>query len=676
MAHSSSSYNPVNMHTRYCRLAAPPAALLSPAAILQPPATTVSFAGDACTCGDERYNNDTATPHMVNAVMPLVSIDDAKRIAFETSSCSDSNKSQSRNAVAKSEAQRSNLRQNCGVAAFRKSRSTRTTTATSGVTQAPLSEDSNLHNSNLFIRNLDTMVSQTDLERAFAVHGVILSSAVMRDIHTGESLGTAFVRMSSHEEAHRTMEAMNGALVGSRFITVQWAKRHEGAPVGEARKKIMKLFVRNVPVSCTKMDLEGLFGQYGGVRQVTLHKDTSPVKDEAMVRLIAFVIYTEEGAAERAAREVHNTKPFTSCNGIPIMVKLAEDLAKPHRDHNHQHHQQKLSQSTPTAVGARQQQQRSNSERNSSALMTSKSLGCKQFISTGKASINVSSHTSSTTPSIRAGYPSRADASTLDLCTAAEVSFPGHYHQLTPPQCNAPSIRADVGPVMAASLHQHHTIGCINETWAQAPASLSPPNPLQLQAVTVSAPVGDKPLISSPVCGGATGTFFAVNSQQASFMEFSTNSVPQTFFVNNSAPQLSKPALSQLQQQQQQQQHIHRLQLPRFRQLPITVPVSPSSHSLPFAAEVPVSQETCAMASIRNPRVVTLSGQRDSMVGSRHIRVFSDPGEESDLPITDGTPATPPASLCPGRNVATTPPRLQLTYRHNPYINCSFIRVS
>ncbi|GET90422.1 RNA binding protein, putative [Leishmania tarentolae] len=183
---------------------------------------------------------------------------------------------------------------------------------------------------NLILYNIGPHMTEAALHTLFDPFGEVVSCAVMRDIHTGVGLGTAFVRYSEHVDACRALEAFNDrtnpvCVHESKPLVVQWArKQHDGAPAGEARKKIMKLFVRNIPLDCSIEDLEELFGAYGSVRQVTLHKDTSPVQDEAMVRLIAFVIYTEEGAAERAAREVHNTKPFASCNGIPIMIKLAE----------------------------------------------------------------------------------------------------------------------------------------------------------------------------------------------------------------------------------------------------------------------------------------------------------------------------------------------------------------
>ncbi|KPA80492.1 putative RNA binding protein [Leptomonas pyrrhocoris] len=267
--------------------------------------------------------NVTATPQSVNrpitvseltAITKKIDVADSATIGEATSCFIEADKKTSRNA-----------RRALRVSPTTPPSSTPTSTAAGR--QRDVDEHNRL-NSNLFIRNLDADVDQAELDKLFRAYGTILSSAVMRDIHTGQSLGTAFVRMSTHEEARVAMQALHNHPVRSKAILVQWAKRHDGAPVGEARKKIMKLFVRNIPLDCSVEALEALFGQFGCVRQVTLHKDTALVEDAALERLIAFVIYTEEGAAERAATAMHNTRPFPSCNGIPIMIKLAEDQAR------------------------------------------------------------------------------------------------------------------------------------------------------------------------------------------------------------------------------------------------------------------------------------------------------------------------------------------------------------
>ncbi|GET90423.1 RNA binding protein, putative [Leishmania tarentolae] len=640
---------------------ASPDALLSAASILPPPMREETSAGVAYPCSDEGHNNDNETPQTVNTVSSFVQCCKTKKIASDSSMSSDSNLSQTRTTVQKNQAPTSNTRSNYGASVPKKARSSRASTAA----HVNASEESNLHNSNLFICNLDTRVTQAELETAFAEHGTILSSAVMRDIHTGTSLGTAFVRMSSHDEARCTMEAMNGVHIGSRSISVQWARRSEGAPAGEARKKIMKLFVRNIPLDCSIEDLEELFGAYGSVRQVTLHKDTSPVQDEAMVRLIAFVIYTEEGAAERAAREVHNTKPFASCNGIPIMIKLAEDLAKHYREHNHQHQQQQ-GESTPTAAASKQRQRRSHSQRNNLVRIASKSPTQKKTSRNGNAGMSQSSHTSSTTLSIHAGQSSGADASMSDMSVATEVSFLKNYPQLTPLQRNVPPLKTPLDAMMPATLPQQHKPNCVGAALAPSAASLSPSNVLQFLETPPSNVDRGMPAAGTQICKDATTAPYAAGLQKPSFIDIPNSEVEQSFF-NSSTAQLS--------QFEPLQQHQHHIQLPQLGEIPINAPVMPRLYHLPAVHAVPERQDSSCALVIPNTRFEALPVRSRSMNDSQPIVAYSYPGEERDLRIIDTAPVAHPASLRPEPDVTTAPPKLPQTYRHNPYSSCSFVRV-
>lgn len=207
---------------------------------------------------------------------------------------------------------------------------------------------------NLFVRDLPQDLNEDKLRGMFSPFGEIVNSAIMRNIHTGVSLGTAFVRFAKHEEALRAMESFAGgrAVAGSKRVTVQWARReHDKAPAGDERRKMRKLFIRNVPKDVTQEMLTALFSQYGPVKSVSTHRDTAaanavsqpsgaaaeaadgPAAHDAgnpEDRRIAFVTFDMEGVAEQATAAVHNTMPFASCQGIPLMVKLAEDTPVRH----------------------------------------------------------------------------------------------------------------------------------------------------------------------------------------------------------------------------------------------------------------------------------------------------------------------------------------------------------
>ncbi|CCW59645.1 unnamed protein product [Phytomonas sp. EM1] len=184
---------------------------------------------------------------------------------------------------------------------------------------------------NLFVRKLAASITEKVLQNIFEPFGTITSFALMRDIHTGESLGTAFVRYQNHEEAFRAMKTLNGADLYGRPISIQWAKKqHDGTPIGEDRKRIRKLFVRNIPMDVTSKQLRQLFSPHGAISNVTIHNDTVALPGTEgghapPQRNIAFILFYEDGAAEAAVRALHNAHPFESCEGIPLMVKLAED---------------------------------------------------------------------------------------------------------------------------------------------------------------------------------------------------------------------------------------------------------------------------------------------------------------------------------------------------------------
>ncbi|KAG5499017.1 hypothetical protein GH5_03715 [Leishmania sp. Ghana 2012 LV757] len=188
---------------------------------------------------------------------------------------------------------------------------------------------------NLFVRKLASAVTEDDMRKLFEPYGTIMSFALMRDIHTGESLGTAFVRFSTHEEARAAMAALDGRELYGRPISIQWAKReHDSTPCGDARRKIRKLFVRNIPLEVTSRHLRQIFSNFGSISNITLHSDTAPaatrdsgdsLRPGSQTRNIAFILFQEDDVAEQAVSALHNTCPFESCEGIPLMVKLAED---------------------------------------------------------------------------------------------------------------------------------------------------------------------------------------------------------------------------------------------------------------------------------------------------------------------------------------------------------------
>jgi cold-inducible RNA-binding protein len=86
-------------------------------------------------------------------------------------------------------------------------------------------------NTKLFVGNLSFNTTENDLQDAFAAHGVVTEANLMMDRVTGRPRGFAFVTMSTPEEAQKAIDAMNGANLDGRNLTVNEA-RPKAEPAG------------------------------------------------------------------------------------------------------------------------------------------------------------------------------------------------------------------------------------------------------------------------------------------------------------------------------------------------------------------------------------------------------------------------------------------------------------
>jgi cold-inducible RNA-binding protein len=82
-------------------------------------------------------------------------------------------------------------------------------------------------NTKLFVGNLSFNTTENDLQDAFAAHGTVLEANLMVDRASGRPRGFGFVTMSTPEEAQKAIDALNGAAVDGRNLTVNEAKPKE-----------------------------------------------------------------------------------------------------------------------------------------------------------------------------------------------------------------------------------------------------------------------------------------------------------------------------------------------------------------------------------------------------------------------------------------------------------------
>src|SRR3954466_6103192 len=90
-----------------------------------------------------------------------------------------------------------------------------------------------MSNSKLFVGNLSFNTTENDLQDAFAAHGTVVEANLMMARATGRPRGFGFVTMSTEEEAKKAIEALNGATVDGRNLTVNIARpRQERSGAG------------------------------------------------------------------------------------------------------------------------------------------------------------------------------------------------------------------------------------------------------------------------------------------------------------------------------------------------------------------------------------------------------------------------------------------------------------
>src|SRR5258705_2607332 len=82
-------------------------------------------------------------------------------------------------------------------------------------------------NNELFVVNLSFNTTENDLQDSFAAHGTVVEANLMTDRMTGRARGFGFVTMSTEEEAQKAIEALNGASLDGRNLTVNIAKPRE-----------------------------------------------------------------------------------------------------------------------------------------------------------------------------------------------------------------------------------------------------------------------------------------------------------------------------------------------------------------------------------------------------------------------------------------------------------------
>ena len=88
----------------------------------------------------------------------------------------------------------------------------------------------------LFVGNVSFNTTENDLHDAFAAHGTVVEANLMTDRASGRPRGFAFVTMSTPQEAEAAIQALNGASLDGRALTVNAARAREERTDGGRRE--------------------------------------------------------------------------------------------------------------------------------------------------------------------------------------------------------------------------------------------------------------------------------------------------------------------------------------------------------------------------------------------------------------------------------------------------------
>lgn len=79
----------------------------------------------------------------------------------------------------------------------------------------------------VYVGNLPWSVDSDQLREMFEPHGEVRSANVVVDRLSGRSRGFGFVEMSTEEQAHQAIQALNGSEINGRSLTVDVARERK-----------------------------------------------------------------------------------------------------------------------------------------------------------------------------------------------------------------------------------------------------------------------------------------------------------------------------------------------------------------------------------------------------------------------------------------------------------------
>ncbi|KAI8343637.1 hypothetical protein BC941DRAFT_388851 [Chlamydoabsidia padenii] len=184
---------------------------------------------------------------------------------------------------------------------------------------------------NLFIKNLDRMVTTKSLLDTFSLYGNITCCKIVTD-ERGRSKGYGFIHYDTVESAERAINKINGMTLYDReiFVGHHIPKQERIQRIEEAKQRFTNVYVKNLVTDITEEELKELFGGYGPIASVLIQRD-----DQGVSRGFGFVNFERHEDAEKAVTQMHDTEYIGKRLFVSRAQKRLEREEELRKQHDH-----------------------------------------------------------------------------------------------------------------------------------------------------------------------------------------------------------------------------------------------------------------------------------------------------------------------------------------------------
>ncbi|CAL5378917.1 unnamed protein product [Camellia sinensis] len=153
----------------------------------------------------------------------------------------------------------------------------------------------------LYVSDLDTSVTESQLYDLFNKQGEVISVRIARDLVTQQSFGYGFIYYANRENARRAFELLNLHVLNGKPLRIAYSPGGVG-----------KIFIKNLDKAIGHHELYHVFSEVGDILSCKIAKD-----DSGQSKGYGFVLYDSEEGGRSAIEKLNGIV----LNGKPVYVE-------------------------------------------------------------------------------------------------------------------------------------------------------------------------------------------------------------------------------------------------------------------------------------------------------------------------------------------------------------------